>query len=197
MAKARKKRKSSKRRRHDRIAILLRIIIVLLLAFIIGMIVWFALHDRDVRSGVNALKKGNYDEAISCFDTSIAAGEDVAESHRGKGLAYYEQKKYKEAAEELITSVDKGAEPTAQVCSLIVNCLMQQEQYEESLEWLQKGLEAEGLSYEMKKQMRYQTIICYEKTAQWEQAKECAQEYIADYPEDDKMDREYKFLESR
>ena len=49
----------------------------------------------------------------------------------------------------------------------------------------------------MKKQMRYQTVICYEKTAQWEQAKECAQEYIADYPEDDKMDREYKFLESR
>ena len=193
MARGQKKR----RRRRDKTAIILRLIIVLLIAFIIGLIVWFAMHDRDLRSGVNALKKGQYDKAITCFDASIKKGENVAESYRGKGLALYEQKQYKDAGELLIKSVDKGAEPTAQICNLIALCFMEQEKYEQSIEWFREGLSSSDASDDLVKQMRYQTVICYEKTAQWDEAKESAKSYLSDYPEDDKMAREYKFLETR
>ena len=193
MARAKRKR----RRRRDRTAIVLRLIIFLLIAFIIGLIVWFAMHDRDLRSGVNALKKGQYDKAIACFDESIAKGKNVAECYRGKGIALYEQKQYKEAGELLIKSVDKGAEPTAQICNLIALCFMEQKEYEQSIDWFREGLSSSDVSDDLVKQMRYQTIICYEKTAQWDEAKESAKAYLSDYPEDDKMAREYKFLETR
>lgn len=191
------KGKKRKRSRHDKIAIFLRIVIVLLLAFIIGLIVWFAMHDRNLRSGVTALKKGQYDKAITCFDTSIKAGEDVAESYRGKGMALYEQEKYKEAAEALITSIDKGAKQTGQVCNLIALSYMKQDEYKEAAEWFDKGIKDKNTSGELNRQMRSQQILCYEKSGQWEEAKESAQSYLSDYPEDEKMTREYMFLQTR
>ena len=121
----------------------------------------------------------------------------MAESYRGKGLALYEKKEYEDAAEMLIRSVDKGAEATPQVCNIIALCLMEEQQYEQSLDWFKEGIASGDASDELIRQIRYQAIICYEKTAQWEEAKKSAKSYMTDYPDDDKMAREYKFLESR
>ena len=195
--KRRRKRRSSRRRRRDRTAVVLRLIVVFLILFIAGLILWFIWHDRDLRSGVSALKKERYEEAISCFDDSIKAGKNVSESYRGKGAALFELGKYPEAEEALRTSLDEGGDADGQICNLIALSMIEQKKYEQSIEWLQKGIKDESASDELIQQMRYQLVLAYEKTADWVTAEETAEAYLSDYPEDDQMTREYQFLQNR
>ena len=100
MAQKRRRKSNRRRRRRDTAGIVLRLIVILLILFIAGLILWFIWHDRDLRSGVNALKKERYEDAIACFDSSIEKGKDEAEAYRGKGIALYELEKYEEAASD-------------------------------------------------------------------------------------------------
>ena len=52
-------------------------------------------------------------------------------------------------------------------------------------------------SAEMIQEMRYNEVVCYEKLADWENAKQKASEYLIEYPEDTAMEREAEFLETR
>ena len=45
--------------------------------------------------------------------------------------------------------------------------------------------------------MRYNEIVCYEQTADWESAKQKISEYLADYPGDETAEKEAEFLETR
>ena len=45
--------------------------------------------------------------------------------------------------------------------------------------------------------MKYNEIICLEKTADWEMAKEKMSEYQAAYPEDESVAKEAEFLQTR
>jgi tetratricopeptide (TPR) repeat protein len=143
------------------------------------------------------LKKERYEDAIACFDSSIEKGKDEAEAYRGKGVALYELEKYEEAANALESSLDKGSDPDAQICNLLALSYIGQEKYQESIAWLEKGIADESGSRELKQEMRYQLVFAYEKTSQWDKAKECAQQYLADFPDDQKMTREYQFLQTR
>ena len=175
----------------------MRLIIVLLILFIAGLIAWFIFHDRNLRSGVKALEKGQYDEAITCFDDSIADDKNVAECWRGKGMAYYEKKDYKKAAKCLRTALDEGGTEDAQICNLIALSLINQGKYKSSIKWLESGLTQSDASEELIQEMRYQLVLVYEKTGQWELARENAESYTSDYPDDQKMIREYRFLQTR
>ena len=46
-------------------------------------------------------------------------------------------------------------------------------------------------------EMKYNEIICLEKTADWEMAKEKMSEYQAAYPEDESVAKEAEFLQTR
>ncbi len=190
-------RRRRRRRRRDVTAVILRLIIFLLIVFIAGLIVWSVLHDRDLRSGVSALKKGQYEEAVLCFDNSIADGKNIAESWRGKGMAYYEMKEYKKAVRSFKKALDEGGTADAQLCNLMAISLINQGKYKAALKWLQDGLSQTDASDELIMEMRYQQILCYEKTGQWDLAKENAESYTSDYPDDQKMKREYRFLQTR
>ena len=192
-----KRRRKSRRRRRDTTAIVLRLIIVLLILFIVGLAAWFIWHDRNLRSGVSALKKERYEEAVTCFDDSIKAGKNVSESYRGKGVALYELKQYPEAAEALQASLDEGGEADGQICNLIALSLINQEKYEESIPWLEQGISDDKAAEDLIREMRYQLVFAYEKTAQWDLAKESAESYLDDYPDDDEMTRENQFLQTR
>ncbi len=189
--------KRRRRKKRDTTGIILKLIIVLLILAIAGLLVWVVFHDRDLRSGVSALKRQKYEEAITCFDASIESGENIAESYRGKGIALFELGKYKEASEALIKSVDKGAAPNAQTSNMIAQSLIEQGDYAGSIEWLKDGLSHDDASSKLTRQMRYHLVVAYEKGAQWDLALENAQSYMADYPDDQDMKRELKFLETR
>lgn len=158
------------------------------------------------KSGVEALKNGEYQEAEAQFQemTQSGSGEDAAEGYRGLGMTYYEMEDYAGALEAFRQAVDNGVQQSVQLYNLMGVCAMQTEEYEAALEYIQSGLalaeSADGEeqpSEELIREMKYNEIICYEKQSDWENARQKADEYLSEYPEDESVQREAEFLETR
>ncbi|MBO5460221.1 MAG: hypothetical protein J5983_00290 [Ruminococcus sp.] len=145
----------------------------------------------------------------------------LTEAYRGLGMISYEVDDYQMCREYLQKALDEGAEATPVMYNLIGISSMRQEDYEGALSAFEQGTAlqaeenqtgtedtatedsgetaaAEPEDYsEVYREMRYNTIICYEKLLDWEGAKFEAEEYLALYPEDEDIQKEYTFLKSR
>lgn len=169
---------------------------------------------NSAKSGVEALEAGDYKEAQAQFEklTEEKDKKKSAEGYRGLAMTYYEQEEYSSALDAFKKAVDTGVVQTTQIYNLIGICAMKTEDYEAALEYIQAGLamaetdmsgeeeknsENGKDSAEMIQEMRYNEVVCYEKLADWENAKQKASEYLIEYPEDTAMEREAEFLETR
>ena len=82
-------------------------------------------------------------------------------------------------------------------------CGMKTSDYGSALGYFQSGLamaetsEGEDTDAGLIQEMRYNEIVCYEQTADWESAKQKISEYLADYPGDETAEKEAEFLETR
>ena len=118
-------------------------------------------------------------------------------------MAYYEMEEYGSAMEAFQTALDRGAGQTVQIYNLMGICAMNVADYESALEYFQSGLaladtESEGeTDTDLIREMRYNEIVCCERTADWESAKQKAAEYLQDYPGDEAVEKEAEFLETR
>ena len=140
------------------------------------------------KSGVEALKNGEYQEAEAQFQEMTQSG-----SREDAG-----------ALEAFRQAVDNGVQQSVQLYNLMGVCAMQTEEYEAALEYIQSGLalaeSADGEeqpSEELIREMKYNEIICYEKQSDWENARQKADEYLSEYPDDESVQREAEFLETR
>lgn len=166
------------------------------------------------KEGTAALEEGNYEEALAQFQEAADSSdrEKSAEGYRGLGMAYYESGDYEKALESFQKAVDLGAEETVQLYHLMSVCGMQawtdgeadEAAYTSVLEYIRTGLAlAETGSGEdapdedMIREMKYNEIICYEKLADWENARQKAEEYLGEYPDDEAVQKEAEFLETR
>ena len=157
------------------------------------------------KSGVDALEKGEYEEALADFqEMTESGGGDAAEGYRGLGMTYYEMEDYENALEAFRNAADNGAEQTIQMYNLMGICAMQTEDYESALEYIQSGLAltstsdgADKADAELVQEMKYNEIICYEQLADWENARHKAEEYLSEYPDDEAVQREMDFLKTR
>ncbi len=157
------------------------------------------------KSGVDALEKGEYEEALADFqEMTESGGEDAAEGYRGLGMTYYEMEDYEHALEAFRNAADNGAEQTIQMYNLMGICAMQTEDYASALEYIQSGLAltstsdgADKADADLVQEMKYNEIICYEQQADWENAKQKVTEYLEDYPDDEAVQKEAEFLETR
>ena len=157
------------------------------------------------KSGVDALEKGEYEEALADFqEMTESGGEDAAEGYRGLGMTYYEMEDYENALEAFRNAADNGAEQTIQMYNLMGICAMQTEDYASALEYIQSGLAltstsdgADKADADLVQEMKYNEIICYEQQADWENAKTKAAEYLSEYPDDEAVQKEAQFLETR
>lgn len=169
---------------------------------------------NSAKAGTEALKAGDYKEAQAQFEklTEDKDAKKAAEGYRGLAMTYYEQEEYGSALDAFKKAVDGGAVQTTQIYNLMGICAIQTEDYEAALEYIQAGLamaetDTDGKeektsengkdSSEMLQEMRYNEVVCYEKIADWENAKQKASEYLIEYPEDTAMEREAEFLETR
>ncbi len=161
-----------------------------------------------LKDGADALETGNYEEAAEAFGQAVseegAAAEDVAAAYRGLGTANYELGKYAEALEAFENAVDNGADQTVQLYNLMGVCAMQTEDYAKGLEYIQAGLtladsasEEESADAGLVREMEYNEIVCLERQAQWESAKEKIAAYTAKYPDDEAAQKEAEFLQTR
>lgn len=162
------------------------------------------------KEGTAALEEGNYEEALAQFQKA-AESEDSkksAEGYRGLGMAYYESGEYGKALEAFQQAVDLGAAETVQLYHLMASCGIQtwedEEDYTAVLEYIQAGLalaetddSGEVPDEEMIREMKYNEIICYEKLADWENARQKAEEYLSEYPDDEAVQKEAEFLKTR
>ena len=169
------------------------------------------------KAGIKAMEEENYKEAVTQFtqaaSTAEAKGkkEDAAEAYRGLGMAYYELKEYDNVLESMQKALDDGVQRTAELYNIMGVSAMQQEDYESALKYFDEGIsyaqskDAVNASQSKKEvdyseliqEMRYNQVVCYEKQENWEEAKNAANEYIADYPNDEDIEKEVEFLETR
>ena len=159
-----------------------------------------------VKSGTEALEAKDYETAAAEFQTA-ADDEDKktsAEGYRGLGIVYYETGDYANALEAFRRALDNGAEQTAELYNLMGVSAMQTGDYEAGLEYIQSGLAMtdaasgdESADADLVREMEFNEIICCEQLADWENAKEKADEYIKKYPDDEAAQKEAEFLQTR
>ena len=157
------------------------------------------------KAGVKALEEGNYVEAETQFqELTEAGGEDAAAGWQGLGMAYYETEDYQGALEAFQKAVESGMSPSIQMYNLMAVCAMQMEEYGQALEYIRSGLaladtasEEEQPDAGLIQEMKFNEIICCEKQADWESAKQKITEYVSEYPDDETACREAEFLATR
>ena len=98
--------------------------------------------------------------------------------------------------EDAILLYEKGWEKTQSTVFLreICDCYIEEKEYDKALEYARLGVSAEkGDSPEF----LFKEIVIFEKCNDYQSAYEAALEYITRYPEDEKGQKELKFLETR
>lgn len=156
-------------------------------------------------TGVRALEEGNYEEAEAKFkELTESDSENAAEGFCGLGMVYYETEDYQGALEAFQKAEEGGVQPDVQMYNLMGVCAMQTEQYGPALEYIRSGIaladagtEDEQPSGELIREMKFNEIICCERQADWESAKQKVAEYLEAYPDDEDAQREAEFLATR
>lgn len=159
-----------------------------------------------IKEGTDHLEKQQYGEAEKSFKQAAEKKQDAAEAYRGLGMAYYEQKDYKNAQKAIQKVLDNKGEADPVLYNLLGVCALQMDDPHKALTAFQEGLALEedknGKSVDKQyaalvQEMRYNEIVCYEKLHDWDKAKTKALEYIKQYPDDKDAKKEAQFLSTR
>lgn len=149
------------------------------------------------KKGVEYLEKGEYDQAVEQFEQAIEKNKNTGDAWRGIGIVKWEQKDYKGARNAFRKALDNNAEKTGTIYNLIGNCDLKLGKAKEALNYYNLGLEQDDVSKKMKKEMKYNIIVAYEKMEDWESAEVKLEEYLDSYPNDKAAKKEAEFLETR
>ncbi|SFR76396.1 tetratricopeptide repeat protein [Anaeromicropila populeti] len=138
--------------------------------------------------------KEDYDTAIQGFEASKNKGFTEADYYIGK--IYENKKEYDKAAEHFVSYLENTELiESAAVYSALAEVYLKTEQYDLGLKAVQAGIELNDGSFIQ--QLLYNQITLYELLADYELAFEKANDYLELYPEDEKMQRELKFILTR
>lgn len=151
----------------------------------------------NVKSGVESLEAGKYEEAKESFKKDIEKEKNLDEAYRGLGIACFELEEYEEAIEAFELAVENETEETATLYSMMGACYMEVGENEKALDVYTKALSVETITDEMKQEIQYNLIAVYENMADWDAAKEQMESYREAYPDDSRVDKESDFLETR
>lgn len=88
-----------------------------------------------------------------------------------------------------------ATKPSAAIYNQMGMCYAALGDYENALRSFQQGLSVEGNSY--KQELSYNQIIAYERLGDFSSAKALMKEYLETYPNDERAQREYEFLQTR
>ncbi len=85
--------------------------------------------------------------------------------------------------------------PSAAIYNQMGMCYASIDDYENALASFQKGLSVEGNAY--KQELSYNQIVAYENLGDFDNAKKLMKDYLEAYPDDERAQREYEFLQTR
>ena len=151
----------------------------------------------NVKNGKAFLEEAKYEEAKECFEKDIEKGKHLDKANYGKGIACFELGEYEIAITCLNEAAKEGIKQDAVFYDFLGACYIETEQYKEAVEIYKKALDDEKITDELKQETRYNLIVSYEKSGDWENAKKEMNKYVKDYPDDARVKREAEFLETR
>ena len=91
------------------------------------------------KKGIRKLENGDYSKAIEAFEKSIEKEKHVADSYRGLGIALWESESYEAAYQAFENAMENGTEKTATIYTLLANCAMQLNSFEEACGYYEKA----------------------------------------------------------
>ncbi len=197
---ARRREARRREQRKKRVRIVVAIILFIVTVMLIGGILKAISHimkDDPFKEATILLEEYDYEGAIELYKVAIEEENNVAVSHRGMGLAYWELEQYDAAKTELLQSIKQGAAATSTVYNMLLTLEMEAKNYTEALNYIQIMLGLSDLTDEMKQQILKYEIICYEAVFNWDLVKEKLNAYLTLYPDDKEMVKEAEFFATR
>lgn len=126
----------------------------------------------------------------------------LTSAEEGSTLAYFylgeiarEEENYEEALGYYEAYLDHNNFVNSALYNQMAVCSMEIGEYDSALEYVEQGLKVS--TAEQAKALRHNEVAIYERQGEYETAYERAAAYLQDYPEDERMQREYEFLQSR
>lgn len=157
-----------------------------------------------VEKGVQALEEQDYKSAAAAFEEAAASENktEAAQGLRGLGILYYETEQYGQALETFQNALERGAKQTVELYHLMGTCAMKTDENEKALEYFRSALalpnEGEAPEdLEVRKELMYNEVVCLERLARWEEARQKADAFLLEYPEEEAMQKEADFLRTR
>lgn len=152
---------------------------------------------NNIKSGVESLEAGNYEEARTYFQQDIDKEKNLDEAYRGLGIVCFELEEYGDAILAFERAIKNETEESAVLYSMMGACYMETAEYEKALDVYTKALSMEDISDDIKQEVQYNLIAVYENMADWDAAKEQMDAYKKAYPDDERTEKEADFLETR
>lgn len=168
-----------------------------ILAIVLSGVFVFTGCTNNIETGLEALKAENYKEAKESFEKEIKKEKNLDEAYRGLGIACFELGEYDAAIQAFEEALKNETEKTATLYNMMGVCYMQTEAYEKALDVYTKALSIESIVDETKQEIQYNLIAVYENMADWDAAKEQMKAYQEAYPDDERVEKESDFLETR
>ncbi len=135
---------------------------------------------------------GDYSAALAEFEY-VQDNADV-ETLIYIGLCYQAQGDAESCAQALSRALEQGGE-NPDVYYQMGMCMFSMEDYEESLDYLSRGLALDGGSY--RREMLYMQALCYERLDRFSEALSAFESYVALYGASDELEKEMAFLRTR
>ena len=147
--------------------------------------------------GQQFLQDGQYEEAKEYFQKLITEEKELSIAYYGMGISCFELKEYSDAAAFLEQALEYQTDNLAETYSMLGACNLELEQYEKALEFYKKALEDENIADGLKQEVQYNLIAVYEYLGDWTSAEQQLNQYVEQYPSDERLDKEELFLETR
>ncbi len=136
---------------------------------------------------------GNYTDARNYLENARSKGnrgEEVflllGQSYEALNDSAYALTLYEEYIKE---------SPSAAIYNQMGLCYAGKGDYENALASFEKGLSVEGNAY--RQELSYNQIVAYENLGDFDSAKKLMKTYLEQYPDDERAQREYEFLQTR
>lgn len=133
-----------------------------------------------------------YDLSMADFDTALADG--YVPAYFGKANLLMEQGRYEEAVTNF-GSYFEQVQDNALAYNQYGVCMMQLGDYNEAASVFGKGLALNDRIVD--RELMYNEIVVTERLGSWSEAYTKATAFLGKYPDDERMQREIKFLQSR
>ncbi len=150
-----------------------------------------------VQKGTDYLQEKQYEKAEEEFQKAVDKNKNAGEAYRGLGLCYWEQEDYEKAQTAFGKALDNGSEETATIYNMLGICALKLNHPEKAVYYFENGQNLKGSGQELAKEMAFNLVVAYEKTGDYQTAKEKLAVYLQANPDDEKALKEQEFLDTQ